>query len=127
MIEREREQADRMDTDRLGAVRCRDDDGLSHDGVGGKYRDLRLIDDRPGEQSAKRTRVRDRHRTSGEFIGPETLCSRSLRDVTNRAGDLLEVEEFGISNDGDDEPLTVNVDRDPEVDVVMNDEFVVAN
>ena len=91
MVEGERQHADRVDTNRLGAVRGRDDDGFSHDGVGRKDRDLRLINDRAGEQGAERSGVRDSERSSGEFIGPQTLRSRPLRDVTNRAGDLPQV------------------------------------
>jgi len=41
--------------------------------------------------------------------------------------ELVQVEEFGASNYGDDETLVVDVDRNPEIYVEMNDEFIVTN
>jgi len=116
-----------MDSDGLRTVLLGDDHRLSHDGVGGENRDLRLIDDRTGKQSAERSGVRDREGSSGEFIGSETLRPCSLRDVAYRMRELVQVEEFGASNYGDDETLVVDVDRNPEIYVEMNDEFIVTN
>jgi len=61
------------------------------------------------------------------FIGSETLRPCSLRDVAYRMRELVQVEEFGASNYGDDETLVVDVDRNPEIYVEMNDEFIVTN
>jgi len=113
-----------MDSDGLRTVLLGDDHRLSHDGVGGENRDLRLIDDRTGKQSAERSGVRDREGSSGEFIGSETLrpCSPRRRVPHARVGPSRGVRRFELR---DDETLVVDVDRNPEIYVEMNDEFIV--
>ena len=107
-------------------VRRRDDDRPALDPVGREDRHLRLVDDRRRHERPERARVRDRERPAHDVVGRQLARAGPVGEVGHRAGEAAQRLTVGVAHDGHDEPALVEVDGDPEVDVVVDDERVVA-
>ena len=108
-----------------GATVPLDDDRPGHDPVGGEDGHLGLADDRHGDGSAVRAGIRDRERSAADVVGGELAGSGPFRGSGDRGGHLGEVELGGVTDDGHDQPLEVEVDGDAEMDVAVHHELVV--
>ena len=85
--------------------------------------DLRVVDDRRGDERAEHAAVRDRERAAGEIIHRELAVARALRHVRDLARDLEHAFRVRVLDVRYDEPL-VGCDRDAHVHVVLVDDRV---
>ena len=114
-----------MDGDGLGPV------GLGHhhrpagDAVGGQDRHLRLVDDRDGEIGAEGAVVRDGERSARDVVRVELAAAGPLGQVADAPGHAAKRDFLGPVDDGDDQTLVGQVDRDPEVHLGVDEQRVV--
>ena len=103
-----------------------DDDRPPLHAVGRQDRHLRLVDDRQRHGRAERPRVRDRERAAGDLVGRQLLRPGPCRQVADLTGDGAQPLAVGLPDDRHHQALEVEVDGDPEVDVVVDDQLVLA-
>ena len=123
MVEAQAQVADRRNPQAVPAV---GDHPLRHP-VGRDDPHLGRVQDRERHPGAGRARVRDRERAAGEVVGPELLRPRPRPDVADRRREIGEPHPVGVADDGHDQPLKVEIDRDPEPDRAVDDERVAAD
>ena len=118
------EDAHAPDGDDVGTVGTGDDDRALVHAVGREDGDLGLVDDRQRHVRAVGTRVRDRERAAEHLVGEELLVAGPGGEVADLAGDGAEPLAVGVADDRRDQTLEVEVDRDGQMDVVVDDETV---
>ena len=104
-----------------------DDDRPALDPVGREDRHLRLVDDRRRQEGPERARVRDRERPAHDVVSRQLARAGPVGEVGHRSGEAAERLTVGVVHDRHDEPSLVEVDGNPEVDVAVDDERVVAD
>jgi hypothetical protein len=90
------------------------DDGLVH-AIGREDADLRAVDDRHRDPRARCSWVRDRERAAREIVGRELLGASAGGNIAYGLGESAQPQSVGVVHDRHDEPVEVEVDRDPEV------------
>ena len=81
----------------------------------------------PVMQRAERPGVGDGERAAADVVETQPLVAGPVGHVADPAGHAPQVELLGVVHDRDDEPFVVEVDGDPQVDVVVDDQRVVAH
>ncbi len=116
VIEGEREVALRTDGD--GVV---NDNGDLLDGADAEDRDLRLIDDRGGEDAAEAAEVGDGERAALDFVGLQLLGAGARCEIDDGALQAEHVLLIGVADHGNDESAFESY-RDAQVDFVVVDD-----
>src|SRR5690606_2496465 len=92
--------------------------------VGRQDRDLRLVDDRRGDQRAERAVVRDRIRAAREIVGFQASLTGPTCDLVDRLRELRDGQRLGLPDHWRDEALGAEIDGDREVHVRVQHERV---
>lgn len=116
-----------MDGYRLFIAGPLDDNGPSNDPISEEYCNLRLINDRSRKESSKWSWIRYRERPIGHVINGELLISRRERQLTNPSRHRAKVGTSTFSDHGHDQSITVEINRDAQVDVVVDNELIFFN
>ena len=82
---------------------------------------MRLVDDWCRQERPKRARVRDRERPTHDVVGRQLARAGPVGEVGRRTGEAAQGLTVGVTDDGHDEPALLEVDRNPEVDVAVDD------
>ena len=75
-----------------------------------------------GDRRAERAHVRDREGAADDIVGTELLALRARREIADLTRDEPQPLAVGVADDRRDQALEVEIDRDAEVQIAMDDE-----